>query len=167
MTVLVLLVAVVVGAVFQATLPTISALGSVQVPVMTGIVIYYALMRDRAAMLTAAIVAGLVEDAMGLMPLGYSSFCCVVVGLLARHFKETVMVRHLTTHILFGAAANGFVAFTLAMILGLNRIADIHVGWAVTKIVGAVIAGAIVVPMIFQCVAYLDRMVGNIAMEEA
>ncbi len=166
MTVLVLMVAIVLGGVVQATLPAVSAAGGVQVPFMVGIVIYYALTRDIAILLTAAIVAGLVVDAMGLMPLGYTSFCYVLVGLGAQRYRETVVVRQWTTHVLFGAMANGLVALMLSLMLGLSRISDIGVGWALAKISGAFVAGAIVVPFVFRFVAYLDRMVGNVHAEE-
>ncbi|MFH0908446.1 MAG: rod shape-determining protein MreD [bacterium] len=166
MTVLVLFVAVVLGAVVQATLPVLSAAGGVQAPVMVGIVIYYALTRDRAAMLTAAIVAGLIEDAMGLMPLGYSSFCYVLVGLAAQRFRETVLVRQWTTHVLFGALANGLVALALSLMLGLIRVSEIGVAWVLAKIAVAIVAGAIIVPLVFRFVAFLDRMVGNVEAEE-
>lgn len=162
MTVLVLMVAVVLGAVVQATLPALSAAGGVQVPFMVGVVIYYALCRDLAILLTAAIVAGLVVDAMGLMPLGYSSFCYVLVGLAAQRYRETVLVRQWTTHVLFGALANGLVALMLSLMLGLSHVSDIGIGWALAKVAGAMVAGAIVVPFVFRFIAYLDRTVGNV-----
>lgn len=167
MTVLVLIVAVVLGAVLQATLPALSAAGGVQVPFMVGIVIYYALTRDLAILLTAAIVAGLIVDAMGLMPLGYTSFCYVLVGLAAQRYRETVVVRQWTTHVLFGALANGAVALMLSLMLGLSNVSDIGAGRALARILGAIIAGAVVVPFVFRFIAYLDRMVGNVPLEES
>jgi rod shape-determining protein MreD len=164
---LVMLVAVTVGAVLQAALPTLSVLGNAPAPVLTGVVLYYALLRERGVLLVAAVVGGLVQDALGLVPLGYSSFGYCLIGLAARGLRDAVLVRQWTTHVLFGAAGNVALQFFLAFVLLANGTVQPAWLWLLAKLIGALLGGAIVVPFVFRGIAALDRLVGNVEAEEA
>ena len=167
MTALVLLFAVVIGSVLQASVPAPAWLGHAQIPVMMGLVIYYAMVADRGTMIMAAILAGLVDDTLGLMPLGYSSFCYCVAGLICQGFRDVVIARQWTTHVFLGALSNAGV--TIATFLLLVKDDLVQMGWLqiTFKLLGSIVVGAVAVPIIFQVMTWLDHTVGNVELGEA
>jgi rod shape-determining protein MreD len=153
--------AIVVGAVAQAVFPTFRWLGQANAPVLLGLVLYYALAHSRGTMLQAAIFAGLLQDALGTIPLGYSSFCFCLAALAVSKFKAMVFARKLVTHMLFGALASGAVTLALYGLLAATGLVALAPGWTVLKVVGSMFLGAVIVPFEFELVARLDRMLGN------
>jgi rod shape-determining protein MreD len=158
---LVMYTVVIIGAVAQAVFPTFRWLGQTNAPILLGLVLYYALAHSRGTMLQAAIFAGVLQDALGMIPLGYSSFCFCVVALVVSKFKELVFVHKLVTHMLFGALASGAVTLVLYGLLATAGLAALAPGWLVLKIAGSMFFGAILVPFEFEWVAGLDRLLGN------
>jgi rod shape-determining protein MreD len=153
--------ALVAGAVLQAVFPTWRWLGQAPAPVLMGVVLYYALSHSRRHMLQAAIVAGLLQDALGMIPLGYSSFCFVVAALLVSKFKDIVFVHETLTHMSFGALASGAVTLALYGLLSKEDLVSLPGGWAALKTVGSMLLGAVVVPFVFEILESLDRTLGN------
>jgi len=167
MTSLVMLFAMVCGAVLQAVLPKWQFLGQANPPVLLGIVLYYTLTHDRRLTLQAAIVGGVLQDALGMIPLGYSSFCFCVVALAIGHFKDIVFVHEVLTHTLFGALAAGTVTLMLYILLVSEGQLVLRPAWGVMKIFGSAILGGILVPFEFEVMESFDRMVGNIESRES
>ena len=158
---LLMFMAVIVGAIVQAVCPTFRWLGQANAPILLGLVLYYALAHSRGTMLQAAIFAGLLQDALGIIPLGYSSFCFCIAALVVSKFKEVVFAHKLVTHMLFGALASGAVTLALYGLLATAGLVTLAPGWTVLKIAGSMFLGAILVPFEFELVAELDRMLGN------
>lgn len=161
MTSLLMFMAIIIGAVAQAVFPAFSWLGQVNAPVLLGLVIYYALAHSRGNMLQAAIFAGLLQDALCMIPLGYSSFCFCIVAIVVSKFKDIVFVHESVTHMLFGALASGAVTLVLYGLLSVAGLVTLAPGWTILKVVGSMFLGAIIVPFEFELVAALDRMLGN------
>ena len=157
---LVMIFSLIAAAVAQAVTPAWTPLGRAKLPLILGVVLYYALTRDRNTMLRAAFLGGLFQDALGMMPLGTSSFCFCLVAAVINRFRELIFVRQFTTHLLFGALVN--LATTLALFLLL--VAGGHVAAAprllVMKLAGAVALGALAMPPVFYAVETLERRVG-------
>lgn len=154
------------GAVLQAVLPAWAVLGLARVPVLLGLVLYYALTRPRAAALRAAVLAGLLQDGLGMIPLGYSSFCFSVMSIAVNHVKDEVFANQWGTHMLFGAAANA--AVTLGLYLLLVHGGDLAMSGrgALLKIGGALLLGAVAAPLVFRGAAALERMLGFTTAQE-
>lgn len=163
---LLLYFALVAGALLQAVFPTWRWLGYAHAPILLGVVLYYALEHSRGMMLQAAILAGLVQDALGMIPLGYSSFCFCIVAVVASRFKDIVFVHELVTHTLFGALASGGVTLALYGLLGKDDLILLRAGWAIWKTVGAALLGAVLVPLEFEILEAADRMLGNVEERE-
>jgi rod shape-determining protein MreD len=161
MTSLLMFVAITIGALVQAVFPTFRWLGHANAPVLLGITLYYALAHSRGKMLQAAIFAGLLQDALGMIPLGYSSFCFCLAALVVSKFKDLVFAHELITHMLFGAFVSGAVTLALYGLLAAAGLVTLAPGWTALKIAGSMYLGAIVVPFEFKLVAGLDRMLGN------
>jgi rod shape-determining protein MreD len=161
MTSLLMSLALIGGAVLQALWPTWRWLGHAHAPVLMGVVLYYALAHSRRHMLQAAILAGLLQDALGMIPLGYSSFCFTVVALLVSKFQDMVFVHESLTHMSFGALTSGAVTLALYGLLSKDDLVSLQPGWAALKTFGSMLLGAVVVPLVFETMESLDRMLGN------
>lgn len=151
---------IVVGAVLQAIAPTIDWLGQARMPMLLGLVVYYSLVRDRRDYLFAAVLAGVLQDALSMIPLGYSSFWFCVVGLVINRFRELVFIREGITHILVGALANGGMVLGLFFMLSLDDRVSLSAGWVVLKVTGSILLGAVIVPLVFLAGSSLDRLLG-------
>ena len=159
---LLLFMAIIVGAVAQAVFPTFRWLGQANAPILLGLVLYYALAHSRGTMLQAAIFAGLLQDALGTIPLGYSSFCFCIAALVVSKFKDMVFAHKLVTHMLFGALASGAVTLALyGLLAATGLVVMLAPGWTVLKVAGSMFLGAMIVPIEFELLAELDRMLGN------
>jgi len=161
-TALVMMVALVCGAALQAVLPTWRGVGEATAPVLMGVVLYYALTHGRPIMLAAAIVAGLLQDSLGLVPLGYSSFCFCAAGLAARKFREVIFPREIVTHMLFGALVSGEATLGLFLLLRKDGLVALRPAWVAVKVLGAMILGMVIVPLEFRLLGSMDRMLGNV-----
>jgi rod shape-determining protein MreD len=161
----VMLFSVIVGAVLHAARPVSTLLGGVPINPMLGIVIYYALMHGRRAMLAAAMLGGLVEDSMGMMPLGYSSFCYCAIGWFVGEFRDVVHVTEPATHVVFGLA--GAACSTLAewVLLVKDGLVRVDPFFLAIRVAAAALVSAVLVPAVFAVLVRIDRGVGNL--EEA
>ena len=54
----------------------------IAVVILMSVVLYYALTSNRGVMLFSAVIAGLLQDSLSLIPAGYSAFCFGVVGVV-------------------------------------------------------------------------------------
>jgi rod shape-determining protein MreD len=151
------------SAILQSVVPAIGPLGHAKIPFLLMSVLYYALSRERGEMLVAAILAGLFQDALSLIPLGYSSLCFCVVGLGARQFKDVVFTESLVTAGVFGAAAAASQTIMCGFLLrSVDVIADPAwvIGW---RTVGTAVLGMVFTPIVFLAAVSLERMVGNVS----
>ena len=166
MSFLVMVVMLLCAAVLQAILPTLSLLGNAPVPLMPGLVVYYALTRRLATGFKAAILAGIFQDALCAIPLGYSSFCFCVCTWLINRVREEVYTRSWITHFLFGALINGGITCGLFVLLRSGRMLALPLYQALLKIVGAAILGGVMTPLIFKGADLLERKLGIAMMGE-
>ena len=117
MNVIVLVVAVIACALCQALLPPWEFLGNAKPPVLLGAVMYYALARPRGLAVTAAILAGLLQDALDQIPLGFSVWTFVVLAILVTHYQNKIFGNHWVTHMMLGALASVGMVLTLYVLL--------------------------------------------------
>jgi|GEM_PF-867855 len=160
MKIIILLFSAFFAAVLQKASPEIGAVG-IKLPLLQGVVVYYALTRRADMTLAAGLVAGLLHDALSLMPLGYSVLCFCAVGIVANRFRDVVFNESFLTIAFFGAvfAAVGTAALGAALRYG----GVMEVGWGriFLKAGGEAIAGLVCAPLIFRVLAGMDRLTGN------
>ncbi len=157
--------ALLVAAVAQAMLPTTAWTGWAPAPVMGALVVYYALVRPRGLLLEVALLAGLVEDSFGQMPLGTSSFSYAVAGLLIERYRDNVVIRQWTTHVFFGALVNLAGALFACLILmkdGLIQPSPLHVA---LRLAGALLLGGLFTPVVFALMSALEETLGHVEAE--
>jgi rod shape-determining protein MreD len=166
MSFLALLFTLFMAALLQALFPASRWSGYAPVPVMASLVVYYSLVRPRAVLLSAAVGAGLIEDSLSQMPLGYSVFCYCVVGLVVEYVRENVLIRHWTTHMAFGALVNLGVTVANLLLLAKDGLIVPDVGHTLLRLVGALLLGGVTAPLVFQALDHLEKMLGMVDVEE-
>lgn len=162
MMLLTLLFALGCGAILQGAMPAWNTFGHAKAPVLLGLVIYYALTRDRNWMLAAAVMAGILQDALGRIPMGYSSCCFCLVGLIVQRFRDVLFGFRAMTHLMVGGLAGGGVTLLLVLLLAKDGLVEMQPGWAVSKTIGAAALGALCTPIAFRLVETLDLKLGNL-----
>lgn len=160
MSALAILLSLVLAGALQAMLPAAAALGGAVAPVLTGLVVHYALTRSTGAMLFAAASAGIVQDALGLVPLGYSSAAFCLAGWVIHRWRAEVYEASSLTHAVFGALAAGGVCLLQALLLAAGE--GLRPGGAAValKTAGALLLGAVCVPWVCALARRLDTALG-------
>ena len=136
--------------------------GQPKAPFLLSVVLYYALHRKTGVMLTAALLAGFLQDSTSRIPLGTSSACFAAAGWMAGRFRGLVATEALLTPALFGAAAAAGCALASYGLLAWRALAFWPAGRLAAKVLlsGALGVGSTVVA--FGIVGLLDRVVGNV-----
>lgn len=153
------------GAILQAVLPAWDRFGYAKAPVLLALVVYYAFTRERHWAIVAALVAGILHDAQGRIPMGYSAACFVVVALTIYRLRDTMFVFRTVTHCVMGAASAAAVTVAMAVLLVQEGLIEPLPGWLASKVIGVTLLGAVAVPVVFQLAGVLDHRLGLV--EEA
>lgn len=162
MNLVVMLFALICGAVLQAVTPAWPLFGQAKAPILLAFVLYYALARTRGQLLQAAILAGILQDGLGMIPFGYSSFAFCMAGLAVSRFKDVVFVYQYVTHVLFGALSAFGVTLMMYILLASTNQLSLVGGSMALKLAGSFVLGGVLTPIVFKVGATLDGLVGNI-----
>ena len=110
-----LAVLLVAAGLLQDFIPGALVLGQVKAPILLAVVLYYALAHSRTTFLWAAILGGILQDSLSLVPIGYSALAFCLVGLLAHRYREVLFTRSPATAVLVGGVGH-------VLVLGLIQI---------------------------------------------
>ena len=154
------------GAVLQTFIPASLLLGQAKVPFLLSVTLYYALCHDTDHMLAAAFFAGFMQDVMSPIPLGYSSFCFCILGLIASRFRTIMMAESLLPPAFFGCVAGVVAVLGLYILLAREELVSCSFWWLLLKMIGGGILCGLSTPIVFLVVGKLDSMVGNVAVKE-
>jgi len=166
MTGVVLLVSLLAAAVVQELSPAYGALGQVKAPVLLAVVVYYAFNRRFAIAMTAGLLAGVLQDAMSLVPLGYSSLLFMGAGAAISRYREQMESESVVTAGFFGAATAGSLALLMSLLLAHAGRFVWRPGPVLLRAAGSAVWGLAVTPVVFLLVGGLDRRVGNVEQRE-
>ena len=151
------------AALVQNLVPGWAILGGAQVPLIMSVVMYYALTRGLGSALFAAVVGGVIQDASGQVPVGYSATCFCVIVLLLTHYKAMLDGESPVTAAVVGGLGGSAVGLVLSMLLWRDHVIEATSFWIVMKVGGSGILGLICTPLVFPVILWLDRLVGNVA----
>ncbi len=150
------MVMVMIGAtLLQALLPGFAVLGHARFPVLLGVVLYYALHHKLWIVIAAAFTAGMLQDGLGFVPLGYSSILFCIVALVAARYRQLVLSDAAITAIFFGGIASFMVSFALYLLLKTGGYISCSGTTALVRILGSGLLGTITVPVVFICMKHL------------
>jgi len=158
---LVMLLALVTGATLQALLPAWAWLGGAQAPVLLALVLFYAWTLPRAGMLACAFAAGLLQDALGQVPLGFSCLCFALAGLWAQRHRDDVDEQAVISQVIFGGLAAALVTLLLYALLRHAGTISLSLGDALRKTLGTALLGAVLTPVMFRVALDLERRLGE------
>ncbi|MEM7393547.1 MAG: rod shape-determining protein MreD [Verrucomicrobiota bacterium] len=158
---LIMLFSLTLAAVAQAVIPSLPWMAMTKFPFILGVVMYYALTRDRHTMLRVAFIGGLFQDALGHTPLGASSLCfCVLTGVV-NHYRDLIYVRHVITHILYGGLVNLTSTLFLYLILETDGYLLTGYRWLMLRLGCSTLLGALTLPVVFHLTESLERRLGS------
>lgn len=146
------------GTVLQTVLPSWSAFGALELPLLTGLIIFIALHTDRARMFYAAVLAGLLHDAFCPAPLGLSIPFFVILAAGVNWIRDEVFGDQPATYAVLGAVAAVFELSYYALVFKLSGLRPTSGGLLALRLAGGLMAGAVVVPLVALTVEQLDRL---------
>jgi len=169
MNLVIMAVALLIGAVAQQVLPGLTLLGQAKAPIVLSVVLYYALHRSLALLLLAAIAGGVLCDSLEAMPMGYSAIIFSMLGIVAWLCRDVVFSARGVTHMVFGLLAGLGLTFGLYGLLLVSdaSLREVSWSWIALKAIGTALLGMILAPIIFTVLEWLDRLTGNIIVESS
>lgn len=166
MTYIIMILLLITGATLQTLSPAFGILGQVKIPILLAFVVYYSLNRNTFTMLIAAFTAGILQDALSLSPLGYSSAIFMFIGWLMSRYRGLVMADSFITPVIFGAGTGIVVTLMHALLLAHNDLINFNPFWILLRMVGSGFLCALITPVVFILTKTLDRSVGNLETKE-
>ena len=166
MTYIVMAIFIIIGATLQSVSPAFSILGMAKFPILLSIAIYYALNRDTTSMLAAAAITGFVHDALSLTHPGYSSLTFIITGWIISRYRGLVMEDSFMTPVVFGAIGGGMVTFMQSLLLLHDKLIPSQFLWISLHITGVAALCAIITPITFILIRFVDKAVNNIKTQE-
>lgn len=160
MNTLVMLSLTTLAALLQAVVPSFPSLGQANIPALAAVVVYYALARDRRDLIVVAILAGFIQDGMGLIPFGYSPVAFGLMGVLISKSKELVFVHEVITHMLVGILMAVGSTLILYLLLTSTNLIELRTSQALHRIAGSALLGTVATPVLFRGCAQLDHLMG-------
>lgn len=156
---LVMAILIVLAGSFQAVLPAIRIACEAKLPILLGVVIYYALAGNTVHMIVACFVTGFLQDALSYIPLGYSSLLFLLTGFIASRFKRFIRKESLLPPLILGGLSGMLITVVTYLLL---RRRDLIVAMPVgvfLKSIGSGILGALSIPLVYWIGRLLDSAV--------
>lgn len=156
-----LLIALVLGgALAQTLLPNIGWAGDSPVPLLTALALVYALRASPGFALAAALLAGVCQDSLSLMPLGYSSFGFGLCALVVQRYRDLMVVDSWFTHVVLGAVCGFAVNLLTGVFLVAGGMAEVSAWHLAIRTAGAAVLTALVTPLVFAVVRHVEGRLG-------
>jgi cell shape-determining protein MreD len=150
------------GTALQSFFPAIAWLGYANVPILCSIVIYYTLFRGGVWMIAVALLAGIFQDSLTLIPLGYSSFGFAVGCLIIERQREVIILQSPLTHMVLTAGMHAAVTILLTVLLVQGNLIEWQPWWLLLKVPGAMLLGVITGPLVIAMARLLEEKLGLI-----
>lgn len=167
MKVAILLFLLLVGGLLQSLVPALPWLGLSKPPFLMAVALYSVLVHTRATAVVTAILAGVMQDSLSLIPVGYSSLCLVVFVLVLSATRATLFRDSPVTVAALGAVAGALMTLGLYLMLSVtDRVVHLPAGWVALKMVGGALQGLVTAPLVWWLASSLEHHVGLTAEEE-
>ncbi len=162
-----MLMAMLAATLAQALLPGVPFLGNARFPALLGLVLYYALNHKLWVGIVVAFVAGILQDGLSMVPLGYSAFLFCGVAAVAGRYRWLVLSEAAVTAAFFGAIASFLVSISLFLLLKQSGSIVCTGSVALHRVLGSGVLGLVTVPVVFLSMSYLHRALDLIEEEGA
>ncbi len=143
MTWVVMILSLIMAALAQTLCPPADWLGDAKPPFLTAVVLYYALYREGKFLFVAGLLAGLFQDALCDMPLGYSAMWLTAIGVACFRIRRVILTQAVLTHVALGIAVGGLVTAGLALSLAARGALSVSAGTVAWKVLGGALLGGL------------------------
>ena len=151
----------------QAVAPGPVWLGQVRFPWLMGVVLYYAMDRQLYHGLLAALMAGLLQDAMTpFIPMGYSALCFMATALAGWGVSRFIASGSAAARMLTGGFTGGGLIVGLYLLLVRRGLVEVGFWMLAWKVFGGMVLGALCTVIMGWLLARLDKLAGNLEMEQ-
>jgi len=146
------------GALLQIVLKPWGVFGTLELPILIGLMICIALHTEPSQMFYAAVLAGLLHDAFCPAPLGLSIPFYIALASAVNWIRDKVFGDLPATYILMGAAATVLETLYYALVFTLSGLRPVSPLMLLMRLAGGLLAGATIVPLISLLVLKLRTM---------
>lgn len=136
------------GTILQMVLKPWGMFSGLELPILTGLVVFIALHTDLKRMLYAAILAGLLHDCFCPAPLGLSIPFFVMLAVGVNWIRHDVFGDSTVTYLLLGLVATMLETVYYAGVFSLSGLRPVWMGPLGLRLLGGLLASAVVFPMI-------------------
>ncbi len=145
------------AATVQALLPVPACTGSLEFPLLTGMLVYLALHSGHGQMIYASLLAGVLYDALSPAPFGSGLPFFLMIGAGAFALRDEVFADQLITYAVLGlmAAALKIAYFsTVYLVIGLR---PVSAGLFLVRLTYSLLLGALIVPAVYLALAAVQH----------
>jgi rod shape-determining protein MreD len=137
------------GAAVQTLLPPWAFLGSLEWPVLTGVLITISLHTDRSRLIYASLLTGLLYDVFSPAPLGTAMpfFLLLGAGLFA--LRDEVFSDQIVSYIVLGLLALLLKTIYFTLILSISGLRPFTPKLLPVRLGGSILLGALTVPLVY------------------
>lgn len=146
------------GASVQTLLPPWAFIGSLEWPVLTGLLIYISLRARRGQVVYAALLASLLYDALSPAPLGIALPFFVLLGVGLYTLREELFSDQIVTYSVLGLLSVLFKTIYFAVVLSVFGVRPLQVGAVAIRIAGGFILGALTAPLVYLSISALHHL---------
>ncbi len=143
------------GAAFQTLLPAWTFIGSLEWPVLTGLLIYISMRTDRARLTYASLLAGLIYDAFSPAPIGTSMSFFLLLGAGLYALREELFADQLVTYSVLGLLAVILKTLYFSVVLSASGLRPLQPGLLTVRLAGSFILGALTAPLVYLAASTL------------
>ncbi len=145
------------GAALQTLFPAWAFVGSMEWPVLTGLIIYIALRAGRGQVIYAALLAGLLYDAFSPAPLGMALPFFLLLGIGLHALGEDVFADQIVTYSLLGLFAVLLKTVYFAVVLSASGLRPMPLGTLSIRLGGSLLLGVLTAPLVYLAVSLLHH----------
>jgi len=144
-----------IGTSLQTLLPGPVALGSGNWPILLGLVLCISIKSDRARVLYAGLLAGLLHDAFSPAPLGVSIPFFLLIALGVYAIREEVFGDQIVTYAVLGLLGALCKTLYFTLVFAAVGLRPIGAGLFAIRLLGSILLGAITTSLLFLLLSVL------------
>ena len=161
MTLLMLMFWLIAGGTLQVAVPAWRHMGQPAFPFLLGVVLYAAVNKKARYFVATALLAGVLEDALSLAPLGFSACAFLAAGGLAVLLRADFYADKARSVMGFGALCAAASTGTMALLLRLKGLVALTGGEICWRMAGSAVLGAVLIPLLFGGMRSFERLLGT------
>ncbi|MEI6891022.1 MAG: rod shape-determining protein MreD [Pontiella sp.] len=147
------------GALLQQVLPGWALFGGMKPPILTALVLHYALRRNSREMGLAVFTAALMQDGLELGSFGPALLAFPIIGILANRIRTEVFIDGPVSQLAFGAIAGLFFTFISLLIFTTSGQRPFHFSQALLRLLGSFFLGMITLPLVSHSVIWMEGLI--------